>query len=534
MQTLADIPRKWASMIPDKECMVCYSYDEERFTWKQLNDRINRLANALLKLGFKRGEHLAILMENCHRYVELYYATYKTGIIPVPLNFRLHRNEIRHIIEHSDARGLVVGPEKELHEILAAIKPQLKKVRTFISAIERVPGMEYYEKMLEQSTSNEPPVEIKEDDDALLMYTGGTTGLPKGAVLTHRNQVNWIIDGLITSVVFNSTSFNKDDSTLFILPAFHISYWPIILYHFLGLKVVMVRRPDLIQIMQLIEKEKITHMNAVPTVYFWLVNHPDLRKYDLSSIVSFGWAGAQFPHEVLKQCIEVFGPVFTSGCGATEGGPWAQLGFSDHVIEGSELEKDRIKSIGKPTLLCDVKIVDDNGREVKQGEVGEMVVKTKSTMKEYWKDPEKTKKVMKGDWYYTGDLGYVSEDGYIYLKERTADMIKSGGERVYPSEVENVIYKHPSVSEVTVIGAPDLEWGEKVVAVVYLKREFHEKYKENEDSLRNELKELCRKELSGYKCPKVIDFSDQPLPKTVVGKLTRKELKDKYKTAGNK
>ena len=296
----------------------------------------------------------------------------------------------------------------------------------------------------------------------------------------------------------------------------------------------MVRRPDLVKIMQIIQNEKITHMNAVPTVYFWLVNHPDLKKYDLSSITNFGWAGAQFPHEVLKQCIEVFGPVFTSVLGATEGAPWATLGKQDHIIEGSDLEKNRIKSVGKPTLLCDIKIVDEKGNEVKQGEVGELLVRTKSTMREYWKDPEKTKKAKEGDWYHTGDLGYLSEDGYIYLKEREADMIKSGGERVYPSEVENLVYKHPAVSEVTVIGVPDSEWGEKVIAVIYLKPEFREKYKGKEDDLRNEIKEICRKEVAGYKCPKVIDFSDQPLPKTAVCKLTRKELKEKYKTAGSK
>ncbi len=530
MQTLADIPRKWASLTPDKECMVCYSYNVERFTWKQFNERVNRLANGLLKLGFKKGDHLAILMENCHRYVDFYYATFKTGIVPVPLNFRLNPKEIQYTIENSNSKGLVIGPEKELHEILEKIRPDLNQVKKYISTVERFPGMELYEDLLSKNSPEEPPIKITEDDVALLMYTGGTTGLPKGAVLTHRNQINWIVDGALTTMLQGNT-ITKNDSTLFVLPAFHISYWPIIVYHFLGLKAVMVRRPDLVKIMQIIQNEKITHMNAVPTVYFWLVNHPDLNKYDLSSITNFGWAGAQFPYEVLKQCVEVFGPVFTSALGATEGGPWAMLSKQDHIIEGSEMEKNRIKSVGRPTLLCDIKIVDQKGNEVKQGEVGELLVRTKSTMREYWKDPEKTKKAKEGDWYHTGDLGYLSEDGYIYLKEREADMIKSGGERVYPSEVENLIYKHPAVSEVTVIGAPDPEWGEKVVAVVYLKAELRDKYKGKEEELRNEIKEICRQEVAGYKCPKVIDFSDQPLPKTAVGKLTRKELKEKYRAA---
>ncbi|MBL7208464.1 MAG: long-chain-fatty-acid--CoA ligase [Dehalococcoidia bacterium] len=530
MNVLGDIPRRWSQFEPDKECMVCYSYGEVRYNYKEFNERINRVANSLLGIGLKRGDHVAILMENCHRYAELYYAMYKTGLIPVPLNLRLHPKELQYITDHSDSVGLIIGPE--FKDLAASLKPEVKKVKHYISAVERVEGMECYEDFVEKGSPEEPGIEVDENDDAMLIYTGGTTGLPKGAVLTHRNFMNWLTDSVVNSTINitpGRTGFTPEDSTLFILPAFHISFWPILLYHFLGNKVVMVRRPDLTQILQTIEKERITHMNAVPTVYFWLVKHPDVKKYDLSSVKGFSYAGAPFPTEVLKECAEVFGPIFGSGYGATEGGPWTSLPPKDHVWEGPEKLVRRLKSVGRPSMLCDVRIVDEEGRDVSLGEVGEVIVKTKSTMKEYWKDPEKTKQVKKGDWYHTGDLGAFDENGYVYLHDRMADMIKSGAERVYPIEVENVLHKHPAVSEVTVIGVPDPEWGERVVAIVYLDPEHAEKYKGKEENLKTELKDFCHQELAGYKCPKTIDFSAEPLPKSAIGKLTRKELKQEYR-----
>lgn len=528
MYVLGDIPRKWSRAYPDKECMVCYSYGEVRYNWREFNERINRLANSLLNIGLKKGDHVAILMENCHRYVELYYAMAKAGIIPVPLNIRLHPNKLRYIINHSDSVGLIIGPE--FKDVVAPLKPGLEKVKYYMSAVERVDGMEFYEDLIEKGSPKEPEIKIDEGDTAMLLYTGGTTGTPKGVVLTHAGLVAWTLDALLTGPSQGGeSSITSQDSTLFILPAFHVSLWPIIMLHYVGGKVVMIKRIDLKVILETIEKEKIDHMNAVPTIYYWLVHYPELEKYDLSSVRSFSYAGAPFPTEQLKKCIEVFGPIFAQGYGATEGGPWTSLYPKEHVLEGSQREMEKLKSAGRPSVLCEVRVVDEKGRDVKPRDIGEIIVKSKSTMKEYWKDPEETKRVKKGDWYYSGDLGYFDEDGYLYLAERTADMIKSGGERVYPTEVEGILYKHPAVSEVTVLGAPDPEWGERVHAVIYLKPEYTEKYKGKEESLKNELIDLSRQHLTRYKCPKTIDFSPEPLPKTVIGKMSRKELREKYK-----
>ena len=526
MYVLGDIPRRWSKFSPAEVCMVCYSYGEVRYKWREFNERINRLANSLMTMGLTKGDHVAVLMENCHRYVELYYAMAKAGIIPVPLNLRLHPKELQYIIVHSDSVGLIIGPE--FKDTLATLKPGLEKIKYYISTVERFDGMKCYEDLVGTGSVEEPEIDVDENDTALLIYTGGTTGLPKGVVLTHRNLITWVMGGLLTNLK-SQTFSSSGSSTLFILPAFHISLWPILMLHYAGDKVVMIKRPDMRMILEIIEKEKITHMNAVPTVYFWLVNYPDLKKYDLSSIRSFSYAGAPFPTAILRQCIETFGPIFSQGYGATEGGPWTTLPAKDHVLDGSEEEVKRLKSAGRPSLVCEIRIVDEKGRDVKLGEIGEIIIKSKTTMKEYWKDPEKTKEVKRGDWYYTGDMGTFDEDGYIYLADRAADMIKSGGERVYPTEVENILYTHPAVSEAAVIGVPDPEWGERVQAVIYLKPEYSDEYKGKEDSLKNELVDFCRQNLTRYKCPKTIDFSPEPLPKTAIGKVLRKELRDKYK-----
>ncbi len=526
MNVLGDIPRRWAKLSPDKVCIVCTGHGEVRYTWRELNERVNRLANSLGKLGLKKGNHVAVLMENCHTYVEIYYAMAKMGIIPVPLNLRLHPKELQYIIEHSDSIGLIIGPE--FKEMFSNLKPALSKVKYYVSVEERFNGMELYEELVEKGSPDEPAVRIAENNTAILMYTGGTTGLPKGAVLTHRSLITYIIGGMLTSRVDN-IPVTDHDSTLFILPAFHISVWPVFNFHFAGDKVVILRRPNLKKILEAIQREKVTHMNAVPTVYFWLVNDPDLKNYDLSSIKSFSYAGAPMPTEILKQCIQTFGLIFSQGYGATEGGPWTSLSASDHVIDGTEEEMRRLKSVGKPALTSEIRIVDEKGRDCKPGEIGEIIVKSKSTMKEYWKEPEKTKKVKRGDWYYTGDVGSFGENGYIYLADRAADMIKSGGEKVYPFEVEDVLYRHPAVMEAVVIGIRDLEWGEKVHAVICLKPEIAEKYKGKEDTLKAELVDFCRQNLTRYKCPKSIDFSPTPLPKSAIGKILRKDVREKYK-----
>jgi acyl-CoA synthetase (AMP-forming)/AMP-acid ligase II len=314
-----------------------------------------------------------------------------------------------------------------------------------------------------------------------------------------------------------SLHFTPEDATCYVLPIFHVSVWPILGILTAGGKVCINRHPKLNKILQLIQDEKCTHMNLVPTIYGWLVDYPDTDKYDLSSLRILTYAGSPMPVEVLKKCIRKFGNKFKQVYGATEVAPISWLEESDHHLEG---EKSKyLHSAGKETNFGRVKIVNDDDVTLGPGEKGEICIKGKNIMLGYWKNPELTAKVMKCGWYHTSDVGYLDDDGYLYITDRKADMIISGGENVYPAEVENVIYQHSAVFECSVVSAPNDKWGEVVQAVVVLKP--------GAKATEEEIIEHCKKMLAGYKCPKAVAFWDS-IPKTIVGKIIKKDIKAKF------
>jgi long-chain acyl-CoA synthetase len=304
-----------------------------------------------------------------------------------------------------------------------------------------------------------------------------------------------------------------------VLPIFHVSWWPILVVLLVGGKVCINRKPSLDKIFKLIEDEKCTHMNLVPTIYGWMVEYPHVEEYDLSSLKLLTYAGSPFPVEILKKCIRKFGNRFAQGYGATEtsGAPISMLAVEDHFLEGDKSKY--LSSAGKPSLCSRVKIVDEHDNNLAPDEIGEICVRGEHIMMGYWKNPELTAKVLKGGWYHTGDMGFMDKDGYIYMTDRKADMIISGGENIYPKEVEDVIYTHPAVRECTVVSSPSEGWGEIVRAVVVLKPGM--------SATEQEVIDHCKTTLAGYKCPKAVSFWDD-LPKTIVGKIMKKEIKQKF------
>jgi acyl-CoA synthetase (AMP-forming)/AMP-acid ligase II len=511
MYTLGDIPRNGAMIFPENTAVV---FEGKRFTYKAFNQRVNRFANALVKLHYGKGDRVAIMAENCSKYLEAYFATAKIGMSVTPINIRLGDDEITYIVKDSEASLFIVG---DAHEARAAeLREKTKNIRTWITFDNAVQDFLDYEALLKESTDDEPDIDlydIQEDDLAVLMYTGGTTGLPKGVMLSHRNVM---LSG-ITSALF--MGLTRDDSTCFVLPIFHVSWWPILAVMVVGGKACINRRPSLDSIFKLIEDEKCSHMNLVPTIYGWMVDYPDVEKYDLTSLRILSYAGSPFPVEVLKRCIRKFGNKFAQGYGATEtaGAAISMLDWLDHYLEG---EKSKyLSSAGKPAPCSLVKIVDEDDRTLGPGEKGEICAKGKHIMMGYWKNPKLTDVVLKGGWYHTGDMGYMDEDGFIYMTDRKADMIISGGENVYPKEVEDVIYQHPAVKECTVVSSPSAKWGEVVQAVVVLKP--------GKTVTEEEIIEHCKKTLAGYKCPKAVAFWED-IPKTIVGKIMKKEVKQKF------
>lgn len=506
MYTIGDICRRSARLWPDKTAIV---YEQTRLTYHQLDERVNRLANALRSQGVSKTDRLAVLSENTHKYLEIYFAASKLGISVTPLNFRLADNEIRHIVDDSESTVFLVGDGYEKRAL--SLKPSLSNIAIWISLDHQTQGFLFYEDMIADASTEEPGLDPDENEMAILMYTGGTTGLPKGVMMSHR--------GLMTAVAAAAVmcGFRRDDITCFVLPLFHVSFWPAFSVLFVQGKVVINRKPDLNGMLKLIQDEKCTHINAVPTLYGWMLQMANVDAFDLSSLRLITYAGSPFPTELLKQCISKFGPIFEQAYGMTEciGGTF--LLKEDHVLDG---ERSRLlSSAGKPCVVVDVGIRDVADNDLPPGEIGEIVIRGKNMMMGYWKNPELTAQTIRNGWYHTGDVGYLDEDGYLFLVDRKADMIVTGGENVYPKEVEDVLYQHPAVAMAAVVSAPDEKWGERVQAAVVLKPD--------QRTSQEDLIAHCKERLAGYKCPKAVEFWDR-LPTTSVGKILRKDVKKKF------
>lgn len=512
MNTLGDIPRKHSRLDPEKECMVC---GDVRLNWKQLNERVNRLANALAGMGVEKGTKVATLALNCHRLIEIYYATSKIGAVAVPLNFRLAPDELVYIINHSDSEVLVV--DHNTVEMAKGMLDRLERIRERIVFGTEAEGWLDYEGVLAEASDAEPDVEVSEDDLCHLQYTGGTTGLPKGVMLTHRNYLTSAIGmGLVLE-------FEPHYSTLQVLPIFHTAWWPVLLHHFAGCRAVIAPRFDFAEILATAERERVTHINMVPVLFSWLLDFPGADSYDLSSIKYFTYAGAPMPEELLRRCVAKFGPIFMQGYGLTEAAPLGtMLMMEDQCrLEGPPELVRRINSCGREAMVTEVRVVDEEDNDVPVGEVGEIIIRGKNVMKGYWKDPELTAKTLRGGWLHTGDLATVDEHGFIYIVDRKNDMIITGGENVYPYEVERVLYEHPAVLTAAVVGVKSEKWGEEVTAVVVLKQ--------GETATEDELIALCRSKIAGYKCPKRVVFVES-IPTSAVGKVLRRQVRERLES----
>jgi long-chain acyl-CoA synthetase len=515
--TFADIVYRHALLFSDKEAFI---YEKERITFGEFNARVNSLIHALNSIGVKKGDVIGILAWNCLDYIYVIGAAMKGGFIVAPFNTRLQVESLDYLINYSEAGTIFVGPE--FVEGIEGLRPRLPKIKHYISLEEKAPNMKFMGDLMAKGSREEPEVFVEEDDLLYLIFTSGTTGIPKGALYNHRRFMD---DSRTVSLNLGAQPEHRH---ILITPLFHIAgltHFRAFLY--VGACSVIMKTFDAAATLQAIQDEKITHMDLVPTQVAAMLNLPDVGKYDLSSIKIIWYGGSPIPLEVLKRGMKILGPVFAEGYGQSESGPnISHLSVDEHnILDRPEEEQKILSSLGHPFLGVHVRVVDADDKDLPPGEVGEIIVQSNHNMLEYWNKPEETAKAMVNGWLHTGDMGYYDQRGYVYISDRKADMIISGGENIFPREVEEVIYRHPAVYEAAVIGVPDDYWVEKVHAVVSLRPGM---------SLSGqELMDFCKQNIARYKAPKSVDIVDV-LPKNPAGKILKTELRKRYRESQKK
>jgi long-chain acyl-CoA synthetase len=495
------------------QAVVC---GETRYTWDDFDQRTDALARGLANLGVQRGDRVAVLMLNCHRYLELYYACARMGAIIVPLNIRLARPEIVFILNDSESKALVVD---KTFAPFATGRDTFSTVESVVFSGDGTPeSMINYEDVVGKGSHMQESVDQEMEDDELagLFYTGGTTGRAKGVMLSHKN----IMSNAINVIV--AVNFTRQDKWLHAAPMFHLAdVGAIFGLTTLGACHVFIPMFNPVHVLQAMQNEKVTTTVLVPTMINAVLNHPEVDNYDLSSMHRLVYGASPMPVELLKQGLQKWGQIFIQGYGMTETSPLlTALDTEDHILEGTPEQVRRLSSCGKEVLGVEVRVVNAEGEDVHPGEIGEIIARGPNVMLGYWRMPEATAAAIVDGWMYTGDLATVDEENYIYIVDRAKDMIVSGGENVYSVEVENALYTHPAVLEVAVIGIPHEIWGEAVHAVVVCKPGMN--------VTGDELIAHARTQIAGYKVPRSVEFSQDALPKSGAGKILKRDLRDKY------
>jgi acyl-CoA synthetase (AMP-forming)/AMP-acid ligase II len=504
-----------AAVVPDREALVC---GDQRVTYAAMAEQVNRLANALQSRGVQQGTKVAVMAMNSPQYIETYYACAKIGAVFVPLNYRAKREEIVHMLNDSGASLLFVG--SRYMELIESLKPQLKHVEEFVCIDGAAPGMPSFGDLLAGAGEEEVYVEVQEEDATVLMYTSGTTALPKGVILTY----------LTLSVYVANTMSPADpeetpEVTLLSVPVYHVAGLTAIMSSIWGGRTLVILPQFEPQLwLETVQQEHVTHSFVVPTMLKRVMDQPDFDKYDLSSLQLITYGAAPMPYEVVRRAVEVFKCDLMNAYGQTEStSTMTYLGPEDHRIEGTEEEKakklQRLRSVGRPMDDIEVAIMDGHGNPLPRGKEGEICVSGSRIMREYHGQKEATEATIKDGWLHTGDVGYLDEDGYLFITGRTKDLIIRGGENISPGEIENALEDHPKIAEAAVIGVPDVEWGERVMALVVL---------EPDESLTEaEVIAYCKGRLASFKAPEEVVFVKE-LPRNPLGKVLKTDLRKTY------
>ena len=508
------------------------NYEGRWHTNVQIDSAANRLGNALKSLDVKKGDRVGVQLLNCPELLHVFFAVFKIGAILVPINPSLRVPELAYLYQDAGIKALISSPDY-LDKIREARCDTPQLIHVILTGKKSPRDAISYGKLIKRESDELGIEETDNDDTAVMIYTAGTTGNPKGVMLTHYNWYTHVT-GYYETVLLDAWGVavkgavkkqnkaaakkaevfgvSRERVSLITLPLFHgYGVFALNLEFLTGGKLVLMARWDAEEAMKRIEKYKITEFRGVPTMYIQLLNHPKADQYDLSSLVTCICGSAPMPLTVARQWKEKYGIDIWEGYGLSEA-------TTVNCGNIARRKPPKYGSIGTCYQKCNtIKIFDEAGKELPAGQTGEIVIKGPCVMKGYWNKPEETAAVLKNGWLHTGDVGYMDEDGYIYLTDRKKDLIIRGGENIYPKEIENILHQHPAVLEAGVIGIPDEVYGEAVKAFVVLKK--------GGTASCEELMNFCKDNMPTYKRPKVIQLMND-LPKSAVGKILRRELRN--------
>jgi long-chain acyl-CoA synthetase len=503
--TLAGLVADVAARNPTKTAII---FQDQPIPYAQLHGMIELAANALAARGIGQGDRVAIMVPNIPQFAAAYYAVARLGGIVVPLNLLYKADEVAYMLNDSGAKAIIIF-EMFYPQAAEGIKaaPSIEQV-IYVSQSAAPEGTTHWAALMDKTIPQRQPVEVKPDDVAVICYTSGTTGRSKGAMLTHRN----FIANCEQCGGIEGFSFTEDDTALLVLPLFHIyamnvgmngSFWN-------GGSILLMPRFEPVPVLEAIQKHRVTFFYGAPPMYVAWVNTPGIEKYDLSSLRYAASGAAALPVQVLTRFKELTGIQILEGYGLTETAP---------VAHSNANAPQGVKpgTIGVPIPGVAARVVDEDDNPVPQGQEGEIVIQGDNVMVGYWRNQEATDEALRGGWFHTGDIGTIDEDGYYTIVDRKKDMINAGGFKVWPREVEELLYRHPAVQEAAVVPMPDPYAGERPVAYVALKQ--------GQAATEAELIAYCKERLASFKAPVRVEFRDD-LPKLPTGKVLRRVLRE--------
>ncbi len=508
---IGKIPAKYASLAPLTEALIDVPNDR-RVTYGELDRRVRCLANGFIDdLGLRKGDRVAVIAKNCIEYMEVYYACARCGLITQPVNWRLGLEEMTRILVGGEPRAVVISGE------YSSLQPVLQSAL----AVEHWLGFgegsdNSYEALVAAASDTEPTCSdlVGNDDPVLILYTGGTTGESKGALHTHRS----LFMGMLNQTV--AERIVPGDVYMLTGQMFHIPVGLAMNYQAHGCPVVLINFEARLAL-EVIQRERVSAFLGITTMLNWMMAEKDFDKYDLSSLRNIQYGGGPMPHKVVAAALRAFPCTLIQGYGQTEGMTMTFLSQEDHLNALRGDHPERLASCGREGFVTSVKLVGSDGNTVPRDGVtpGEILVRSDANMVGYWRRPDLTAQTLREGWMWTGDIAVWDEEGYIFIVDRAKDMIISGGENIYSTQVEAAIHQHPAVLESAVFGVPDEQWGEAVKAVVVLKP--------GTSASEQDIIATAAQHLASYQKPRSVDFVDS-LPKAPTGKILKRALRAPY------